>query len=32
VRQIGEVRFTAVRRERNTVADRLVNEALDAAG
>jgi probable phosphoglycerate mutase len=32
VRQIGRVRFTAVRRERNELADRLVNEALDAAG
>jgi len=31
VRQIGRVRFTAVKRERNTLADRLVNDALDAA-
>jgi len=29
VRQIGQVRFTAVRREQNALADRLVNEALD---
>ena len=29
---IGEVRYTAVRREHNELADRLVNEALDAAG
>jgi hypothetical protein len=26
------VRFTAVRREHNELADRLVNEALDSAG
>jgi len=26
------VRYTAVRREQNVLADRLVNEALDAAG
>jgi hypothetical protein len=26
------VRYTAVRREHNELADRLVNEALDAAG
>jgi hypothetical protein len=26
------VRYTAVRREENELADRLVNEALDAAG
>jgi ribonuclease HI len=32
VRQIGRVAFTAVRRERNTLADSLVNEALDRAG
>jgi probable phosphoglycerate mutase len=31
-RQVGRVRFTAVRREHNELADRLVNEALDAAG
>jgi ribonuclease HI len=30
--RLGEVRFTAVRREHNELADRLVNEALDAAG
>jgi len=29
---IGRVRYTAVRREHNELADRLVNEALDAAG
>ena len=29
---IGSVRYTAVRREHNELADRLVNEALDAAG
>ena len=29
-RQIGAVTYTAVRRERNELADRLVNEALDA--
>jgi ribonuclease HI len=28
-RQIGDVRYTAVRREQNELADRLVNEALD---
>jgi probable phosphoglycerate mutase len=28
---IGKVRYTAVRREHNELADRLVNEALDAA-
>jgi ribonuclease HI len=28
----GKVRYTAVRREHNELADRLVNEALDAAG
>jgi ribonuclease HI len=27
---IGKVRYTAVRREHNELADRLVNEALDA--
>ena len=31
-RQLGQVRFKAVRREENELADRLVNEALDAAG
>jgi ribonuclease HI len=31
-RQIGSVRYTAVRREHNELADRLVNEALDGAG
>jgi ribonuclease H / adenosylcobalamin/alpha-ribazole phosphatase len=30
-RQVGNVRYTAVRREHNELADRLVNEALDAA-
>jgi ribonuclease HI len=30
-RQIGRVSYTAVRREYNELADRLVNEALDAA-
>ena len=29
---IRRVRYTAVRREHNELADRLVNEALDAAG
>jgi ribonuclease HI len=29
-RAIGQVRYTAVRRENNTLADRLVNDALDA--
>jgi ribonuclease H / adenosylcobalamin/alpha-ribazole phosphatase len=29
-RQLGSVRYTAVRREHNELADRLVNEALDA--
>ena len=29
-RRIGHVRYTAVRREHNELADRLVNEALDA--
>ena len=29
-REIGSVRYTAVRREHNELADRLVNEALDA--
>jgi len=31
-RRIGRVRYTAVRREHNELADRLVNEALDADG
>ena len=31
-REIGKVSYTAVRRENNELADRLVNEALDAAG
>ena len=31
-RGIGDVTYTAVRREHNELADRLVNEALDAAG
>jgi probable phosphoglycerate mutase len=30
--RFGKVRYTAVRREHNELADRLVNEALDAAG
>ena len=30
-RQLGRVRFTAVRRQHNELADRLVNDALDAA-
>jgi ribonuclease HI len=30
-RQLRKVRYTAVRREQNEFADRLVNEALDAA-
>ena len=30
--RIAKVRYTAVRREHNEHADRLVNEALDAAG
>ncbi len=29
-REVGDVRYTHVRREHNTLADRLVNEALDA--
>jgi ribonuclease HI len=29
---LGSVRYTAVRREHNELADRLVNEALDAGG
>ncbi len=31
-RELGIVRYRAVRREHNELADRLVNEALDAAG
>ena len=31
-RRVGAVRYTAVRREHNALADRLVNEALDATG
>ena len=31
-RRLGDVSYTAVRREHNELADRLVNEALDAAG
>jgi ribonuclease H / adenosylcobalamin/alpha-ribazole phosphatase len=31
-RKVGKVRYTAVRREHNELADRLVNDALDAAG
>jgi ribonuclease HI len=31
-REIGRVRYRAVRRAENELADRLVNEALDAAG
>jgi ribonuclease HI len=31
-RELGSVTYTAVRREHNALADRLVNEALDAAG
>ncbi|HEY8030752.1 MAG TPA: ribonuclease HI family protein [Gaiellaceae bacterium] len=30
-REIGNVSYTAVRREHNELADRLVNEALDAS-
>ena len=30
-RAVGKVTYTAVRREENELADRLVNEALDAA-
>jgi len=30
-RQLGTVSYTAVRREHNELADRLVNEALDSA-
>jgi ribonuclease H / adenosylcobalamin/alpha-ribazole phosphatase len=31
-RQLRSVRYTAVRREHNELADQLVNEALDASG
>lgn len=31
-RRVRRVRYTAVRREHNELADQLVNEALDAAG
>ena len=31
-REVGDVRYTAVRREHNKLADQLVNDALDAAG
>ena len=31
-RQLDRVAYTAVRREHNELADRLVNDALDAAG
>ena len=31
-RRVGRVRYTAVRREHNKLADQLVNEALDALG
>ena len=31
-RRVGSVSYRAVRREHNELADRLVNEALDAAG
>ena len=30
-RRLGKVRYTAVRREHNELADRLVNDALDVA-
>ena len=30
-RRVGDVSYTAVRREHNELADRLVNEALDSA-
>jgi ribonuclease H / adenosylcobalamin/alpha-ribazole phosphatase len=30
--QLGSISYTAVRREHNELADRLVNEALDALG
>jgi ribonuclease HI len=31
-RELGSVRYTAVRREHNELADSLVNEVLDASG
>ena len=31
-RELGAVRYSAVRREHNKLADQLVNDALDAAG
>jgi probable phosphoglycerate mutase len=31
-RRVGRVRYTAVRREHNELADKLVNDALDALG
>ena len=31
-RAVGEVRYTAVRREHNKLADQLVNDALDGVG
>ena len=31
-RRFASIRYTAVRREHNELADRLVNEALDSAG
>ena len=31
-RELGDVTYTAVRREHNELADQLVNEALDAVG
>ena len=31
-RELGAIRYTAVRREHNKLADQLVNDALDAAG
>ena len=31
-KKLGKVTYTAVRREHNELADRLVNEALDASG
>jgi ribonuclease HI len=31
-RRLGRVRYTSVRREHNELADKLVNDALDASG
>jgi len=31
-REVGDVRYTAVRREHNRLADQLVNDALDGVG